>query len=242
LSTINDGETSSYHGMLVSLNRRLQNNLSLLMNYTWSHCVNQGDADPEITGSYQNPYNLAGEKGNCGSDVRQIYNVSLVASIPHLSGNFVKQHLISDWRLSAIVSGHSGSFFTPTTGQDSSLTGVGSDRPNVQGNPNEFNRTLKKWFNTADYSTNLPGTYGSGGRNSLLGPGGYQPDLAVFRDFPFQLLDRPQYFELRLEAFNAVNHAEFSNPSSTSTSVQFGQILSTANNARIMQISGKYVF
>ncbi|HTZ56709.1 MAG TPA: carboxypeptidase regulatory-like domain-containing protein [Acidobacteriaceae bacterium] len=242
LSTINDGETSSYHSMLVSLNRRLENNLSLLMNYTWSHCINEGDADPEITGSYQNPYDLAAERGNCASDVRQIYNISLVASMPRLSGNFVKRQLISDWRLSAIVSGHSGSFFTPVTGQDSSLTGVNADRPNVQGNPNEFNRTLKKWFNTSEYSTNPPGTYGNAGRNSLLGPGGYEPDLAVFRDFPFQVFDRPQYFELRLEAFNAFNHPEFSNPTSTSTSAQFGQILGTANNARIMQISGKFVF
>jgi hypothetical protein len=56
------------------------------------------------------------------------------------------------------------------------------------------------------------------------------------------LFDRPQFFELRVEAFNAFNHPEFSNPTSTSTSAQFGQILSTANNARIMQISLKYVF
>jgi hypothetical protein len=242
LSTINDGETSSYHGLLVSLNRRLEHNLSLLLNYTWSHCINEGDASAEITGSYQNPYNLAGERGNCLSDVRQIYNISLVASTPHFTGNFVTRQVLSDWRLSAIVSGHSGSFFSPVTAQDSSLTGVGADRPNVHGNPNQINRTLKKWFNTADYSTNAPGTYGSAGRNSLLGPGGYQPDLAVFRDFPFQMFDRPQFFELRVEAFNAFNHPEFSNPSGTSTSAQFGQILSTANNARIMQISLKYVF
>jgi hypothetical protein len=242
LATINDGETSSYHGMLVSLNRRLEHNLSLLMNYTWSRCINEGDAFTEITGSYQNPYNLAGERGNCGSDVRQIYNISLVASSPHLEGNFLKRQVLSDWRLSAIVSGHSGGFFSPSTGSDASLTGVNADRPNVAGNPNQFNRTLKKWFNTGLYSANLPGTYGNAGRNSLLGPGGYEPDLAAFRDFPFQIFDRPQFFELRVEAFNAFNHPEFSNPTSTFSSAQFGQILSTANNARIMQISLKYVF
>jgi hypothetical protein len=212
------------------------------LNYTWAHCINDADAYVEITGSYQNPYNLAGERGNCGSDVRQIYNISLVASSPHLEGSFLKRQVVSDWRLSAIVSGHSGSWFSPSTGTDASLTGVNSDRPNVAGNPNQFNRTLKKWFNTAQYSTNLPGSYGNAGRNSLVGPGGYQPDLAVFRDFPFQLFDRPQFFELRIEAFNAFNHAEFSNPTSSFSSAQFGQILSTANNARIMQISLKYVF
>ena len=242
IATINDGETSSYHGMLVSLNRRLEHNLSVLLNYTWSRCINEGDADPEITGSYQNPYDLAGDRGNCGSNVRQIYNVSLVASTPHFTTNFVTRQLLSDWRLSAIISGHSGSFFSPATGEDSSLTGVDSDRPNVAGNPNETNRTLKQWFNTTEYSLNLPGTYGNAGRNSLLGPGGYEADLAAFRDFPFQLWDKSQLFEVRVEAFNALNHPEFSNPTSTSTSAQFGEILGTANNARIMQISAKYVF
>jgi hypothetical protein len=75
-----------------------------------------------------------------------------------------------------------------------------------------------------------------------LGPGGYEADLAAFRDFPFQLWDKSQLFEVRVEAFNALNHPEFSNPTSTSTSAQFGEILGTANNARIMQISAKYVF
>jgi hypothetical protein len=56
------------------------------------------------------------------------------------------------------------------------------------------------------------------------------------------LWDKSQLFELRVEAFNALNHPEFSNPTSTSTSAQFGRILGTANNARIMQISAKYVF
>jgi Carboxypeptidase regulatory-like domain len=242
VTTFNDAGTSSYHGMLVSLNRRLEHNLSLLMNYTWSHCINEGDPSPEITGSYQNPYDLGADRGNCTSDVRQIYNVSLVASTPHFTGNFLTRDVLADWRLSAIISGHSGSWFSPATGNDSSLTGVGSDRPNVKGNPNQTHRTLTQWFNKSLYSANLPGTYGNAGRNSLLGPGGYQADLAVFRDFPFQLFDKPQLLEVRVEAFNATNHAEFSNPSNTFTSSQFGKILGTANNARIMQISAKYVF
>ena len=240
MTTVNDGETSTYHGMLVSLNRRLENNLSLLLNYTWSHCINEGDASAEITGSYQNPYNLAGDRGNCGSDIRQIFNASLVKGMPRITGKF--GWLASDWVFAAIVSGHSGFWFSPGTGSDASLTGVGSDRPNVAGNANEFNRSLKKWFNTALYTANAPGKYGNARRNSLLGPGGYEPDLAVFRNFPFETFDKPQYLELRVEGFNAFNHPEFSNPSSTFSSAQFGQILSTANNARIMQIALKYFF
>jgi hypothetical protein len=119
---------------------------------------------------------------------------------------------------------------------------VDADRPNVSGNPNDISRSLKNWFNTTDYSKNLPGTYGNAGRNSLVGPGGYEPDMSVYRDFPYEMFHKSQLFELRAEAFNVINHPEFSNPTATFTSAQFGQILSTANNARIMQFAAKYVF
>jgi hypothetical protein len=241
IATVNDGANSSYSALLLSVNRRLKRNLSVLFNYTWAHCINDGDAFVEVNGSYQNPYDLAAERGNCGSDTRQIYNLSLVAGTPHWSGNFGKW-AISDWHLALIVSGHAGYWFSPATGSDASLTGVNADRPNVAGNPNDISRTLKTWFNTADYSKNLPGTYGDAGRNSLVGPGGYEPDISVYRDFPYEMFHKSQLFELRAEAFNAINHPEFSNPTATFSSAQFGQILSTANNARIMQFAAKYIF
>jgi hypothetical protein len=243
MGTINDGATSSYHGMLLSLNRRLSRNFSLLFNYTLSHCINTADEFIEIGSpsvSYQNPYDLEGDRGNCGSDVRQIYNMSLVAGTPHWTGNIGKQ-VISDWHLALIVSGHSGSWFSPTTGSDTSLTGVDSDRPNVSGNANSFNRTLTEWFNKSLYSKNLPGTYGNAGRNSLLGPGGYEPDLSIYRDFPYEMFHKTQLFEIRAEAFDVINHPTFTNPTSTLSSANFGRILS-ANNPRIMQFVAKYVF
>lgn len=241
MTTIDDGATSSYAAVLASVNRRLDRNVSLLFNYTWAHCINQQDVFVEITNTSQNPFNLGADRGNCASDLRQSYNVSVVAGVPHMTGGFAKL-LISDWRFSGILSGRSGFWFSPTTGTDASLTGVNADRPNVSGNPNNFQRTLHQWFNKGDYTENAPGAYGDAGRNSLLGPGGYEPDLAIFRDIRYQLHDKPQDMELRLEGFNATNHPEFSNPTSTYTSAQFGQILTTANNARIMQLSFKYIF
>lgn len=240
LTNINDGGTSTYNGMLLSLNRRLKSNLSLLFNYTWAHCINPADAFGEDNSTPQNPYNLGGDRGNCGSDVRQIYNMSLVAGTPHWTGN-IAERTAADWHLSLIVSGRSGNWFSPSTGSDASLTGVNADRPNVSGNANNISRTLTKWFNTALYSKNLPGTYGNAGRNSLQGPGGYEPDLSVYRDFPYELFHRSQYFELRADAFDVTNHPVFGIPTSTFSSSNFGKILS-ANNPRVMQFAAKYVF
>ncbi len=237
---VDDGGNSSYHALLATLNHRLTRNLSLLLNYTWSHCLSDGAITSEITNSYQNPYDRAGDRGNCVTDQRQIFNTSLVAGTPHFTGNWAWR-LLADWQLGAIVTAHTGLWFSPSTGTDASLTGVGFDRPNVTGNANLAHPTLKTWFNTKAFSVNPPGTYGNSRRDSLEGPGGYDADLSAFRNFPFQAFDKPQYVELRVEAFNSLNHPTFLNPSGTFTSPNFGIVL-TANDPRIMQVALKYVF
>jgi len=235
-----DGATSTYNGMLVSLNRRLAQNISVLVNYTWSHCINQGDITSELTNTYQNPASRMSDLGNCNTDVHNILNASIVAGVPHLTRNFGSR-LISDWELSAIVTARSGLWFSPTTGTDASLTGVGADRPNQVGDPNNVHRTIGKWFNTSAFTINAPGTYGTAGRSSLLGPSRSNVDLALFRNFPFELGHKSQVVGIRVEAFNAFNHPTFANPSGTITSSNFGRIL-TANDPRIMQIALKYSF
>ena len=237
---LDDGANSSYNGMLATLNHRLQHNVSLLLNYTWAHCLNDGDLTSELTNTYQNPYNRSGERGNCNSDVRRIFNASLVAGTPHITKN-MGWRLISDWELSAIMSARSGFWVTPVTGTDASLTGVGADRPNVIGNPVGVSPTLSRWFNISAYSTNTAGTYGNAGRSTIQGPGRYGIDLALFRNFPFKVGRKEQSVTFRIEAFNATNHPTFANPTTTITSANFGRIL-TANDPRILQVALKYAF
>ncbi len=50
------------------------------------------------------------------------------------------------------------------------------------------------------------------------------------------------FFEFRFEAFNVNNRPVFAAPNLTTTSATFGQISSTANNPRTLQLGGKIVF
>ena len=238
LVQVDDGGTSSYNAMLLSLNHRMTNHFSLLANYTWSHCINDGDVQSEITGGYQDPSNRHGSRGNCYTDVRQLFNLSLVADGPHFpSGNWIEQ-IAGDWQLSVIATKRTGFWLTPGTGTDSSLTGVGADRPNVTGDPILANPTISSWFNTGVFLTNAPGTYGNAGRNSLVGPGSFDMDMAAMRHI---MLGERTYFELRVEAFNVLNRTTFQNPGTTLSSQNFGRVLS-ANDPRILQFALKFVF
>jgi hypothetical protein len=71
-----------------------------------------------------------------------------------------------------------------------------------------------------------PGQHGNSGRNSVYGPGFWNVDMGILKDF--RITERVK-FQFRAEFFNAFNHANFDNPrnasdgSPTLTSSLFGQ-------------------
>jgi hypothetical protein len=66
--------------------------------------------------------------------------------------------------------------------------------------------------------------FGSVGRNTLRGPGYFETNLSIFRTFR---ITEQVDFQLRAEALNATNHANFSNPVSDINNATFGFITST---------------
>ncbi len=82
-------------------------------------------------------------------------------------------------------------------------------------------------------------TYGTLGRNSFRGPGSINTDMSIAKHlFLFkEKLDA----ELRLDAFNVFNHANFANPNTNIESVLFGQV-STTNGPRILQVALHFKF
>jgi hypothetical protein len=233
-----DGANADYNGILLSANRRFSGNFSVLANYTYSHCLSEGEADAEGGGgSIQDPNNIRASRGNCISDVRQIFNLSYIVTSPHFENSLVNK-VFSNWQQAGIMGASTGTWLTPLDGQDISLTNVGNDRPNVVGTSHLSNRTVHEWFNTAAYAKQATGTYGNAGSYSIVGPGSFTFDAELSRSFKVW---ESQSLQLRFEAFNALNHPVFNNPTTTLTSSNFGRILA-ANNPRILQAAIKYVF
>jgi hypothetical protein len=83
----------------------------------------------------------------------------------------------------------------------------------------------------------LNGVYTEGtlGRNAIRGPGAINMDIALAKHFKFFDKDRLDA-ELRLDAFNVFNHANFANPDTNIFDPNFGQV-STTLGPRVVQIA-----
>jgi hypothetical protein len=233
-----DGGNASYNGLLLVAQHRLSHNFSVLANYTYSHCLDQGEANQDITNMYQNPADRRAEWGNCASDRRQVFNTSLVVQSPKYSSAWIER-LAGNWRFSSIFTAASGAWLTVTSGTDRSLTGVGSDRPNVVGDWHVSQNTLSRFFDTTAFAGNAPGQYGNAGHAIVLGRANWNLDSALWRTF--SITERVKT-DLRLEAFNVLNHARFNNPGTTlSNGTTFG-VTTTALDPRILQVAMKVTF
>ena len=241
ITTMNDGVNTNYNSLRLSLQHRFSNHFTLLSVYTYSHCLSDSEtiANRNAIGAnyYQNPYNRNADYGPCDVDLRHNLVNSVVYESPKFSDR-TTNWLLGSWMLSFQITTHSGFLFSPTTGVDNSLTGVGQDRPNVVGNPYVRNTNTLVWLSASAFAANAAGTYGNAGVNSLQGPSFFGMDSALSRFFPIR---EHQRVELRFEFFNVLNHVNFANPTSNLHSATFGEILSAAD-PRILQFALKYAF
>ena len=102
----------------------------MLLNYTWSHCISDGDASSEIGGGYQDPNDRQRRarqlRCRCAADFQWLFRRS--------DSKFASpwtRRLFGKWETSAIVTKRTGFWFNTGTGRDKSLTGVSADRPDV---------------------------------------------------------------------------------------------------------------
>jgi len=188
----------------------------------------------------ENPNNVRADYGPCTYDSPHLFNGSMVY-LSQFGGSGPLSHLLSNWKIAPLVRYQSGLPANPVTGKDNSLTGVGSDRPDVAsltaytGAPHG---KLYQYVNPKLFTPNALGTFGNAGHNSLRGPGYFDLDLALSREFK---LYEQLTLGARAEAFNLLNHPNFGGPNANIASSIFGQITG-ASDPRILQASMKLIF
>jgi hypothetical protein len=261
-------QTASYNALQVTFAEKLGRNFTLHGYYVYSKSFDSVQLDnntPNPTGTGQIPQDylaLYEERGPSDYDMRHSAVVSFVWLFNYYTGeNKALRGLLNGWSVSPIMSVNSGTPFTVTSGSDYNLDGTsGNDRPNVIPgmtlSASHASRTaeIAQWFNTAAFCANNAGSNvpcpagvtgigpngqdGSSGRDSIYGPGFYQWDMALFRNF--HITERFG-LQARAEAVNVFNIVNLNNPGTTLGSQTFG-VISGAGTMRELQLGLRLTF
>jgi hypothetical protein len=250
VSTINLLENSAqswYDAGYVNVRRRYSHGLSLLANYTFSKSLTNAPdfrSPMDEAAIPQNNLDLAAEKGP-GCDVRHRFALSAVYAIPSYNRTEWLRLITQNWTFSTIYQVQSGMPFTISvfgdTANSGTVLGENPVRANVTGQPvfGPGTHTADMWFNPAAFATPPAFTYGDAGRNSVYGPPLQTMDLALQR--AFRLTERLN-FQVRGEAFNALNKVNLGTPNRFVNTPQFGTITMAMTPGREIQVSARLSF
>jgi hypothetical protein len=239
-----------YNALALTFTQRVWRGLTLNSTYTWSKALDDAsNPGPDNAGPNfpQDPANLAAEKGLSDFDHRNRFVTNFLYQIPFLKNSAGWTHTaFSGWQVGGIWTLQSGAPFTVNLSTDVANNGeplsAPSQRPNLTCNPNSGPKTTAQWFNTACFAIPAAFTYGTAGRDIVIGPGLDDFDATLQNEFPVRENLKLQF---RLDIFDFFNHPNFNAPVGAgrtfSASTSFGSITS-ANDPRDMQFSLRLVF
>jgi len=248
--------TSSYNSLQAGFERRMSHGLQVQSNFTWSKTIDVASSGNVSFGSpyLGDPFNLAWNRGNSTLSLPWNSVTNFIYQAPSLRGHDkLIQETLGGWQLSSIITFQAGNPFSIES-PDSNNSGSQQyqDRADrVSGQPLTVGKGSHwdwvgtgSYFNTKAFVTNAAGTFGDSAKNLMFGPRISTADAAIMKSW--DLLEGIK-LQFRWEAFNALNHPSFANPSAsygnTVTWGGFGSIGSIGNvPPRVMQGALKLTF
>lgn len=226
---------STYHAFQLTLNKRFSQGFTVLASYNFSKSIDGMSIDVDGFNG-QDTLNLRADKALSDYDVRHRTVASFLWEIPGPRAGLARA-ILGGWQANGILVAQAGRPFTVISGQDRALSGTGTQRPDLAGDPKldpgrPRAALMAMYFDPSKFALPPLGAYGNAGRNLLVGPGNWNLDFALFRRF--RLREGCQ-LQFRWEMFNAFNHANLNNPRSNIGAARPGQI-DTTTAPRIMQM------
>jgi hypothetical protein len=276
VTNVQNGAVSNYEGMNVTITKRFSDSVAFHFNYTWSHNLDEcsngclfGDGNG---GQGQiNPLSLRADNyGNADYDIRDNFTGDFLVNPTIKSGGRALKAIVNGWQFSGKLFWRSG---IPYSVYDTNDSALGNGGGTIYATPlgkgwgggscssanaytggaivpclkaNVYLDTTAATFN--NFTEWSPQT-----RNQLHGPHFFDIDLNLFRNF--HVTERAS-LGIGVQAFNAFNHPNFSNPDSTigdstfgtlggtvspTTSV-YGSFLGFDSSVRVVQLSAKILF
>jgi hypothetical protein len=206
---------SNYHALQVQYRRSLSARVQALLNYTWSHSEDNASNDV-VAGLSNTVISAATDYGSSDFDVRHSFSGAITFAVPAASKSGPFGLLTRDWSVDTVIIARTGFPFNATVSSTSATGFFVQTRPDrVPGQPSWIAQPGApggKIINSAAFLP--PSTFGQGteGRNDIPGFGLTQVDLSIGRKFPIR---EGLNLQFRADAFNALNHPNFSNPAGT---------------------------
>jgi hypothetical protein len=235
---------SHYNSLQLSLNHT-SSSLSFLAGYTYSKCMDNASGLQDST----NPFNPALSISLCNFDVMHNFVFSYNWVLPfdkYVSAGWAKR-VVGGWSLSGVTNFATGLPITMTENDDNSLIGANAipvDVPNFSGGPVLDTTNPRKagtsgtYFHTSLFSNEALGQFGNSSRRFFHGPGLNNWNMALLKT---TAITESKELQLRFEAFNLFNHAQFTNPTGEINSSTFG-VVTNARDPRILQVGAKFFF
>ena len=197
---------------------------------------------PTSRRNVRNIFDPSGDWAHSSFDHRHQFVASGAYELPFFArAGGLSEAVLGGWRVNAILTVQSGAPFTVNLGIDRANIGAGpAQRPDQFQDPNlpGRDRTPNRWFNTSAFALPAPLTFGTAPRNSAIGPGFANVDLAIAKTWALAGISG---LEFRWEIFNVFNRANFDTPNRIFGTPNFGRIFS-AKNAREMQFGLRAAF
>jgi hypothetical protein len=238
---------SSYNALEVSV-KQSGKRLNFSIGYTFSKSIDQASsmADP------LDPHDFKATRGLSAWDLTHNFVATYDYQLPLERLSRRARRFTEGWALSGITRASTGFPVTLSTSGDNSLQGSNPngvnnrylDLPDYNGAPLAINsnpRNGLSYFNAAAFSSNAIGTVGTAGRRSFHGPGIFNTDLALLRNFQ---INESKVLQFRLETFNLFNTAQFFGPAAVNGNLDsslFSQVVNAAP-PRLMQLALKFTF
>jgi hypothetical protein len=267
---------------LLTLQKNLSHGVQYDFNYTFSHSIDnisffansQGDTGIGGGGLICDDIRPKECRGSSDFDLRHIISGDATYELPFGKGKMfvpsasrLTNEIIGGWAISGVTAWHTG--YPWQTAANAYVASYSNDAPAIlTGNPALAKTHLTKLPNGAgvsDFPNALvaseqfsgPVGFTIGPRNSERGPGYFNADLGLAKNFP--ITEERLVLKFRADAFNALNHPNFTIPDENvyngydqedyQGGAAFGQISFTADptgnlnsGARVLQLALRVEF
>jgi hypothetical protein len=238
--------SSNYNSLQVAFNKQFSQGLMLKGSYTWSHAINYADDDGWQGVDWNWGPTFQRNRASAGYDRRHVFQLGWVYELPFGPGkkwanSGLASKLVGGWQFAGVESCYTGNPFT-ITAPDAQLNDNGTNTQTANQVMAEVPFLGNVGPGAHFYDPNAfapvttPLTFGTTGRNFLVGPGVWNTDMSISRVFP---IHENLKFEFRTEFYNLPNTSHFNQPDLGVTDANFMQITSSYGERNI-RFAGRF--